>query len=286
MSAPCDSTYRSFPVFMVWSQTQFDAARWEQAAQRLRDLPASIFGQAQRRIKRLAAVETGVIELLYPAQPHLIAAATEDAAWESALAGCDGSVAALVAGHLAADDEVELTAAEQLPISEAWIRQLHVILCAAQQTVRVNTVAGPQQQSLLLGTYKRHPNHFYYANGRIHAYCPVERVAEEMPRLCQELRSDPFVAAHPLLQASYAHFGLAAIHPFQDGNGRTARALASRYTYHALGLPLLVSVVDRPTYFNALEAADAGNPQPLVDFMLAKVEATVRLAAETADPPS
>ena len=45
-----------------------------------------------------------------------------------------------------------------------------------------------------------------------------------MARLVEELnkRRD---AMHPVLLAAYAHRRLVDIHPFQDGNGRTARLL-------------------------------------------------------------
>jgi Fic family protein len=52
-----------------------------------------------------------------------------------------------------------------------------------------------------------------------------------MARLVAELGSERFIKAHPIAQASYTHYCLAAIHPFADGNGRVARAVASTYLY-------------------------------------------------------
>jgi Fic family protein len=46
-----------------------------------------------------------------------------------------------------------------------------------------------------------------------------------MERFVREISSPEFAAAHPIIQAAFAHYVLVAIHPFADGNGRVARAL-------------------------------------------------------------
>ncbi len=58
------------------------------------------------------------------------------------------------------------------------------------------------------------------------------------------------------------------IHPFADGNGRVARALASVFTYRSNSIPLLVLADMRADYISCLEAADKGNFQPFVSFVL------------------
>ncbi|MEM6721867.1 MAG: Fic family protein [Bacteroidota bacterium] len=58
------------------------------------------------------------------------------------------------------------------------------------------------------------------------AHTPPESklVKEYMEDLCKFANSDkPFI--HPILKASIIHFMIGYIHPFMDGNGRTARAL-------------------------------------------------------------
>ena len=112
-------TYHSFPPFQQWAQVPFDAARWEQTIRRLQRLPSDSFTQLQRRVQRLAAIETGVIELLYPAQPQLTAAVGNDVAWEAALAQNDAYVAALVRSHLRSDQEVQNAVQETFPVNEA-----------------------------------------------------------------------------------------------------------------------------------------------------------------------
>jgi len=57
---------------------------------------------------------------------------------------------------------------------------------------------------------------------------PQSGVAELIDELCTHL--DEW-KAHPALVAAWAHVAFAAIHPFKDGNGRTARILASLAMY-------------------------------------------------------
>ncbi len=58
------------------------------------------------------------------------------------------------------------------------------------------------------------------------------------------------------------HVALTAIHPFTDGNGRVARAVASAVLQQAIGLPLLIYADQRERYIRSLEAADNGNVRP------------------------
>lgn len=55
--------------------------------------------------------------------------------------------------------------------------------------------------------------------------------AKDVPRLTKEFFSwisgEQFSDTHPVLAAGIVHYVLAYIHPFVDGNGRTARALAT-----------------------------------------------------------
>jgi hypothetical protein len=55
-----------------------------------------------------------------------------------------------------------------------------------------------------------------------------ERVPDLVDELCNEIELD---ASHPALRSAWVHLGLAAIHPFRDGNGRVARVCASLAMY-------------------------------------------------------
>ena len=63
-----------------------------------------------------------------------------------------------------------------------------------------------------------------------------------MKKYIEFINSDSMLKTEPLLRPAYAHFYLAMIHPFRDGNGRTSRFveawLLSKYGYHFLA-PIL-----------------------------------------------
>jgi hypothetical protein len=102
-----------------------------------------------------------------------------------------------------------------------------------------------------------------------------------MARLVREMRSDAFLNAHPALQAAYAHYGLVVIHPFADGNGRVARALASAFTYRAISMPIVILSEHKNVYLDALERSDNGDYQAFVDFMVSRSLETVQLVDES-----
>ena len=73
------------------------------------------------------------------------------------------------------------------------------------------------------------------------------------------------------VQAAWLHHRFTQIHPFQDGNGRLARAIASSVLIKHELFPLVVTRDDRTVYLDALEAADGGALKPLVD-LIAKLQ--------------
>ncbi|MES9858366.1 MAG: mobile mystery protein B [Sedimenticola sp.] len=79
----------------------------------------------------------------------------------------------------------------------------------------------------------------------------------------------------PLEAATRFHHRLAQIHPFYNGNGRHARIYADALLEKVYGVPsidwakganLQQDNVVRRAYIGALQAADAGNFGPLLDF--------------------
>jgi Fic family protein len=62
---------------------------------------------------------------------------------------------------------------------------------------------------------------------RLHFEAPAAgRLDEEMRRFVEWFNGD--TATEPVLKAALAHLSFVTIHPFDDGNGRIARAIADR----------------------------------------------------------
>lgn len=63
----------------------------------------------------------------------------------------------------------------------------------------------------------------------VHIPPPAKDLPRELERLCSYANEDGDQFVHPVIKAILLHFWLAYIHPFCDGNGRTARALFYLY---------------------------------------------------------
>ena len=81
---------------------------------------------------------------------------------------------------------------------------------------------------------------------------------------------------HPVLQAATAHYHFVAIHPFIDGNGRTARLLMNLLLIRAGYPPALLPITSRVQYYEALETANCGNLAPFQRFIAERVLASLQ----------
>jgi Fic family protein len=282
-----DAAYKPFPTFAEWaSRTSVDTGRWNRysaAIQSRSGSSAEALRKAREVVKRAAAIDTGAIEGLYDVdRGFTFTVAMETAAWEVKLAEKGEHVRPLFEAQMRAYDYVLDQATQSEPISEAAIRELHKVVCGAQETYRVITGLGFREQALPKGRYKVSPNHVMHTrDGETHSYAPVDVTPVEMARLMSEIRSDAFQQAHPVMQAAYAHYAFVVIHPFADGNGRVARALASIFTYRSISMPIMILSEHKNDYLDALEAADGGEYQGFVDFMLSRALDTMTLVEES-----
>ena len=281
-----DAAYKPFPTFAEWmSRTSVDTVRWDRYNAALQDrqrVSGEALKRARETVKRAAALDTGAIEGLYEVdRGFTFSVAFETAAWEVELAKKGENVRPLFEAQLHAYDYVLDLATKAEPISEAAIRVLHEVVCKAQATYRVMTAVGPQEHELVKGRYKALPNHVRTRDGVDHSYAPVDVTPAEMQRLVEEMRSDGFLAVHPVLQAAYAHYGLVVIHPFADGNDRVARALASAFTYRAISMPIMILSEHKNAYLDSLEAADSGNFQDFANFMFRRSIDTMTLVGDS-----
>lgn len=89
---------------------------------------------------------------------------------------------------------------------------------------------------------------------------------------------------HPIELAALLHHCLVYIHPFFDGNGRTAR-LVMNISLMRKGYPLVVILKnDRPKYYHVLEQADKKEFRPLVKFIAQSAERSLDIYLKTLTP--
>ena len=88
----------------------------------------------------------------------------------------------------------------------------------------------------------------------------------------------------PVALAAQAHHRLVAIHPFIDGNGRTARLVMNLLLMRKGYPPTIILRVNRKQYYSVLAKADSGNTNALENFVARAVENSINLYLEACKP--
>lgn len=113
--------------------------------------------------------------------------------------------------------------------------------------------------------------------------------ANEVPRLIRELIGwvkTERTKLHVVELAALFHHKLVHIHPFFDGNGRTARLAMNIFLLQA-GYPLVIVLKnDRKKYYRVLALADKGQYEPLVRFIAQAVERSLSIYLKVLTPTS
>jgi Fic family protein len=158
--------------------------------------------------------------------------------------------------HLEAVDHFEALryvrelARETVPLREADIRNLH-------------RLAMQRSEPDMAGRYANQGRYVETDSGRHHFPSPAE-VPARMGDFAQWLGT---AAATPETVFT-AHRRLVEIHPFNDGNGRTARLLMNLVLLRGAYPPVAVRPEDRPAYIGALQDAQAGRGSERFDRLL------------------
>lgn len=148
-------------------------------------------------------------------------------------------------------------AATATPIEENTVRELHRRIVARSQ---------PE----IGGIYSTLPR-------RIAGSPVILPNAAKIPQLMKEF-GEWLGKADPVPATSFdAHFRLVAIHPFSDGNGRTARLLMNLLLLREGYPPVAVRPEDRKEYLDTLQHASMKEDmKPFQTFMHRRLDATLR----------
>jgi len=147
-------------------------------------------------------------------------------------------------------------AAQTMPVGETIIRDLHRRIVA-------------RSEPDIAGIYSPHRR-------RIAGSPVVFPNPLKIPDLMEDLGRWLETAAPTPATAFEAHFRLTAIHPFSDGNGRTARLLTNLLLLRGGYVPVAVRPEDRTVYLDALEHGSlADDPAPFQTFMHRRLDATL-----------
>jgi Fic family protein len=244
-------------------------------AQRQRLESTRSFQSFLEKMRRRIAIETGVIERLYSIDRGITQLLIErgiDAALipHGATDKPAAQVVALIRDQESAVARVFDVVGAQRDLSTSFIKQLHQLLTKNQPTTTAVDMFGViAEVELIRGDWKRMPNNPTRADGTIYEYCPPEQVSAQMDQLIDWHLRHRREGVSPEVEAAWLHHRFTQIHPFQDGNRRVARNLATLVFLRAGWFPLVIvnghdENEARGRYIDALERADAGDLRPLV----------------------
>ena len=172
-----------------------------------------------------------------------------------------------VINHREAIEFVEALVEKGKPVTAHTVRQIHALVLANIDDEQA-------------GQYRQLPVRI---GGAGHE--PPE--SWEVPRLMQELSDWLGTAAqglHPIVRTAETHHRLVYIHPFIDGNGRTARLVMNLLLMKDGYPPTVIRKVDRRSYYSVLARADRGDSAPFANFVGRAVEHSLTVYLEALTP--
>ncbi len=249
-----------------------------------RDLPADIpeLSDVRRRLDALRPLDEGQIRALWPMVEN------ESVFYTYATNAIEGSTLSLGETAVVLNDGVTIggktvrehldaingakayrhmldLAKGRLPIDEEVIKDLHAYAVGPEQTWG--------------GLYR---NDQRWISGSRYVPPAWTKVRPMMKDALAAYAADA-LSRHPVVVAAKLHYDIAAIHPFSDYNGRTARLAMNLHLVRSGYPPVSIAPGDqRAAYFEALEASNLdpapyypnrqGNPGPFVTFVTDMVQ--------------
>lgn len=259
---------------------------WRSSKERLHQSSEANLRDFNERLVRRLSVETGILERLYDLDRGTTEALIAHGFVEDLVSRSSTDIEPSRLIDLLRDQEaaIRLTmdcVAQNRDLTIGVIHELHAILTRHQdQTLAVDQFGKRHEIPLLKGRFKEQPNNPKRPDGSLHEYCPPLHVPSEMENLLKWLSG--YAAEDPIIVAAWLHHRFTQIHPYQDGNGRVARAITTLVLLRSELLPPVIDRDRRVEYIGALELADRGDLSSLAS-MFALLERTAILQALSVD---
>lgn len=248
------------------------APAWFERREALQDKSAE-YREFIAELKREHAIETGIVERLYDLDKGVTETFIKKGFAASCISHNDTNVPvprlmAHLSDHLNAVDFVFDAVKENRALTIGFINELHALVCQNQKYTEGRDQSGKTIKiALRKGAFKVNENNPTREDGAKILYCPPVQARSEMDRLIAIYKQAESDAVSPLICAAWFHHAFTTIHPYQDGNGRVARLLASLILIKHRLFPFTVPREEaRAKYIDALEKADRGEPQSLVEY--------------------
>jgi Fic family protein len=134
-------------------------------------------------------------------------------------------------------------------LTESYVRQIHKLIVGSDESLRPGEYRNIGV--IITGSDHRPPEPF--------------EVPIKMMELIEWVRENK--ETNPIIVSAIAHHEFVKIHPFADGNGRTARIILNLLLLKK-GYPICnIKRTERPEYYKSLSDADGGNYEPIIDVV-------------------
>ncbi len=173
-----------------------------------------------------------------------------------------------ITGHNEAINWVIDLVKGERPLTENFIRELHSLLLQDSNKESKNAEDVVVPRKISAGKYKTTTNHVETVTGEIFYFATPEETPAKMHDLLNWYNQKANEKnVNPILVAAEFHYRFIRIHPFDDGNGRTARILMNFILMQFGFPPVIIKTEDKASYFAALKMADAGNIEIFIYYI-------------------
>ncbi len=167
-------------------------------------------------------------------------------------------------GHLDAYDAFgfltdRILTEDKLPLrlDQSFIKNLHKIIFVEDKEIHKEENGTKSVTIIPSGDYKKHQNHVLTSTGTMFQYAEPWQVPQMMSDLLDWYNGNR-ETMHPAILASIFHYKFIRIHPFGDGNGRSARLLMNLILQSAGQVIAMVKsdAENKSLYLNSLSLVD------------------------------
>ena len=173
-----------------------------------------------------------------------------------------------ITGHNEAINWVIDMVQGERPLTENFIRELHSLLLKDSYKESKNAKGEIVPRKISAGKYKTISNHVETVTGEIFYFSTPEETPAKMTELLDWYKEKAAeTEINPIILAAEFHYKFIRIHPFDDGNGRTARIVMNFILMQFGFPPVIIKTEDKSNYFAALQFADAGNIEAFITYI-------------------
>jgi Fic family protein len=184
-----------------------------------------------------------------------------------------------ITGHDEAIKWIDEVIKDKRPLTENFIRELHTLLLRKPSEKTAITPDGKATKRIIsVGKYKTQPNHVLTKTGEMFYFASPEETPSKMHDLLEWYREQKELKEiNPILLAAEFHYKFIRIHPFDDGNGRTARILMNFILMQFGYPPVIIKTEDKENYYSVLQQADAAILEPFLDYIAGNLNRSLEI---------